>query len=76
VAVLHTTGLRNRISIPDKSKRYFSLPKPQQPFKETPSFSSAVDNEGSFLAVKTEDENTEKKVLNKTFHGRRHVRSS
>jgi hypothetical protein len=59
--MLQATGLRNRISIPDKNKRLFSSPKLQQPFKDTPSCSFAVGNEGSFLADKAEGENTETK---------------
>jgi len=39
----------------------FLSSKTSAPFKETPSFSSAVGNEGSFLADKAEDENTKTK---------------
>jgi len=69
VAKLQTTGLRNRISIPEKSMRLFSPPKPHQPLNRSPHSPLQCVKKAPFLRIKHRMEIQKQKVLNETCHG-------
>jgi len=73
VAKLQTTGLRSRISIPDKGNRVFSPQRRQHPLKGPPHSPLQWVTNSPFLRIKQRIKVQKQKVLNETCHGIRHV---